>query len=111
MITFITHVRVIAQNAAAFEALLTEVRTKVRECEPNVLYYDFAKSVKDADTYVVIEVYRDQAAHSAHMQAEWVNSSIPKSNLLVEGGKSDIKQYVSPGAEPARERMSTVKSS
>jgi quinol monooxygenase YgiN len=111
MITFITHVRVSAENAAAFESLLTEVRAKVRECEPAVLYYDFAKSVKDADTYVVIEVYRDQAAHAAHMAADWVRSSIPKSSLLVMDGKYDIRQYVSPGTEPARERMSTVNKS
>jgi quinol monooxygenase YgiN len=111
MITFITHVRVNAKNCAAFEALLADVRTKVREREPNVLYYDFAKSVRDPETYVVIEVYRDQAAHSAHMDSEWVKASIPKSTLLVEGGIYDIKQYVSPGADPARERMSTVQAS
>jgi quinol monooxygenase YgiN len=102
MITFITHVRVRPENAAAFEALLTYVRAKVRENEPNVLYYDFAKSANDSDAHVVIEVYRDEAAHSAHMETEWVKSSIPKSNLLVENGRYDIKQYVSPGTEPVR---------
>jgi quinol monooxygenase YgiN len=100
MITFITHVRVAPTNSAAFEALMTYVRKKVQESEPNVLYYDFAKSVKDYNTYVVIEVYRDEAAHSAHMETDWVQSSIPRSNLLVESGKYDIKQYVSPGTEP-----------
>lgn len=108
MITFITHVRVIARNHAAFEELLTYVRAKVRENEPNVLYYDFAKSVKDRDAYVVIEVYRDEAAHAAHMETDWVKSSIPKTNLLVENRKYDISQYVSPGTAPVRERMSTI---
>jgi len=111
MITFVTHIRVIAENAAAFESLLTDVRAKVREREPDVLYYDFATSVKDAETFVVIEVYRDSAAHAAHMEADWVKSSIVKSGSLVENGKYDIKQYVSPGAEPARERMATAKTS
>ena len=109
MITFITHIRVIAQNAAAFEELMSEVRAKVRESEPGVLYYDFAKSVRDPDTYVVIEAYRDAAAHSAHMQTDWIKSSISKSGLLVENAKYDIKQYVSPGTAPAREMMGTVK--
>lgn len=99
MITYITHVRVIPANTAAFEALLTHVRSKVWESEPNVLYYDFAKSVKDLDTYVVIEVYRDAAAHSAHMETEWVRASIPKSNSLVENGKYDIRRYESAGTE------------
>jgi quinol monooxygenase YgiN len=104
MITFIAHLRVSSKNAAAFEALIALVRDKVRENEPDVLYYNFAKSVKDPDTYVVIEVYRDEAAHAAHMETEWVKSSIPKSALLIEPGGYDIKQYVSPGTEPVRRR-------
>ena len=106
MITFITHVRVIPQNVAAFEALMAHVRFNVRESEPNVLHYDFAKSADESNLYVVIEVYRDEVAHSAHMRTEWVRSSIPKSNLLVENGKYDIKQYVSPGTEPLRSMQS-----
>jgi quinol monooxygenase YgiN len=102
MITFITHVRVSTKNAPAFEALLTEVRDKVRANEPDVLYYDFAKSVEDPGTYVVVEVYRDATAHAAHMETVWVKSSIPKSTLLIENGRYDIKQYVSPGTEPLR---------
>jgi quinol monooxygenase YgiN len=105
MITFITHLRVSPANSAAFEALLTDMCVKVRENEPGVLHYAFAKSVKDPDTYVVIEVYRDEAAHSAHMETDWVKSSIPKSSLLIENGKYDIKQYVSPGTEPVRRKF------
>ncbi len=105
MITFITHLRVSHENAAAFEALITEVSVKTRENEPGVLYYAFARSVKDPNTYVVIEVYRDEAAHSAHMETDWVKSSIPKSTLLIENGKYDIKQYVSPGTEPVRRKF------
>jgi quinol monooxygenase YgiN len=105
MITFITHLQVNPANAAAFAALLTDVSDKVRENEPDVLYYAFAKSVKDPNTYVVIEVYRDEAAHSAHMETDWVKSSIPKSTLLIENGKYDIKQYASPGTEPVRRKF------
>ncbi len=107
MITFITHLRVNPANAGAFEALLTDMCIKVRDNEPGVLYYNFAKSVKDPDTYVVIEVYRDETAHSAHMDTDWVRSSIPKSTLLIENGKYDIKQYVSPGTEPVRRKFKT----
>jgi quinol monooxygenase YgiN len=105
MITFITHLHVSPTNAGAFEELLTDMCVKVRENEPGVLYYNFAKSVKDPDTYVVIEVYRDEAAHSAHMETEWVKSSIPKSTPLIENGKYDIKQYVSSGTEPVRRKF------
>ena len=105
MITFITHIRVRSENTLAFEALMTDMRDNVRENEPEVLYYDFARSAKDPATYVVIEVYRDASAHSAHMETDWVKSSIPKSVSLVENGKFDIRQYVSPGTEPVRRRF------
>ena len=105
MITFITHIRVRSENTAAFEALMNRMCDKVRENEPDVLYYNFAGSANDPATYVVIEVYRDESAHSAHMETDWVKSSIPKSALLVENGKFDIKQYVSPGTEPVRRRF------
>lgn len=105
MITFIAHMRVSPGNAAAFEALMTEMCTLVRANEPGVLHYSFAKSVKDPDTYVAVEIYRDVAAHETHMASAWVRASIPKSTLLVENGRFDIKQYVSPGAEPVRRRQ------
>jgi quinol monooxygenase YgiN len=104
MITFITHIRVSPENAVAFEALMADVCAKVRGNEPDVLYYNFATSVADLNTYVVIEVYRNEAAHSAHMETEWIKSSIPKSTRLIENGKYDIKQYISPGTEPVRRR-------
>jgi quinol monooxygenase YgiN len=104
MITFIAHLRVRPDDGPTFEALITHVRDLTRAHEPGVAYYEFGKSVDEPNTYVVIEVYRDAAAHAAHMQAPWVTESIPQSRRLVEG-KFDIKQYVSPGAEPAVRRM------
>jgi quinol monooxygenase YgiN len=74
---------------------MEEVCVKVRENEPGVLYYDFALSSKDSSIYVVVEVYRDEAAHSAHMKTDWVRSSILKGTLLIENGKYDIKRYIS----------------
>jgi quinol monooxygenase YgiN len=99
MITFIVHLRVKPERAAEFEALLADVCAKVREHEPDVAYYAFARSVEDPDAYVVVEVYRDPEARSAHMLAEWVRESLPKAAFLIDG-KPDIRQYVSPGSEP-----------
>ena len=104
MITFIAHLKVRPENRAAFEALMTLVRDTTRQHEPGVAYYDFGMSVEEPDTYVVIEVYRDAGAHAAHMKTDWVTESIPRSRRLVEG-KFDIKQYVSPGVEPAVRQM------
>ena len=83
---------------------MTQVRDLSRENEPGIVYYDFAKSADLADIYVVVEVYRDAAAHASHMETSWVRESIPKSRLLVEG-KFDIRQYVTPGTVPAIRRM------
>jgi quinol monooxygenase YgiN len=99
VITFIAHLRVKPENAAAFEALITYVRDMTREHEPGVRYYDFARSVDEPDTYVVVEVYEDPTVHAAHMASAWVKESLPKSLHLVEG-RPDIKQYVTPGSEP-----------
>ena len=104
MITFIAHVRVKRANAAAFESLMSYVAAKTNEHEPGVAYYEFAKSVEDPESYVVIEVYRDALAQKEHMQAEWVRESLPKAVRLMEG-QPDIRQYVSEGAEPVRQRI------
>ena len=83
---------------------MEHVCAMTRENEPGVAYYAYAKGVDEADTYVVVEVYRDAAAQAAHMQTPWVTQSLPKSAALIEG-KPDIRQYVSPGAEPVTQRM------
>ena len=99
MITFIAHLRVKPENAAALEALMTHVRTMTLEHEPGVAWYEFSKSVDEPDTYVVVEVYQDVAVQAAHMATEWVRESLPKSRRLIEG-RPDIKQYVNGGSEP-----------
>jgi quinol monooxygenase YgiN len=104
MITLIAHVRVRPEKTAAFEALISEVCAKVRAHEPEVPYYAFSKSVDEPDTYVVIEVYADAAAHAAHMAREWVRDTLPIS-LAMMVGVPDIRQYVSPGSEPIRLRI------
>jgi quinol monooxygenase YgiN len=104
MITFIAHLHVKPENAAEFEALLADVGAQTRAKEPGVVYYEFARSVDEADTYVMIEVYRDVASQAAHMASDWVRSSLPGSAALIEG-KPRVSQYVTPGEEPLRQRM------
>jgi quinol monooxygenase YgiN len=102
MITFITHMRVAPENAAAMDAILAEMSAKVAQTEPGVAYYSFARDAADPDAYVVIEVYRDAAAFEAHGRTEHIKALLPKSAVLVEGGRFDIRQYVSPGTAPVR---------
>lgn len=102
MITFITHMRVAPENAEAMNAILTEMSAKVAETEPGVAHYSFARDAADPDAYVVIEVYRDAAAFEAHGATEHIKALLPKSADLVEGGRFEIRQYVSPGTAPVR---------
>lgn len=99
MITFIVHLRVPAENATAFEELMTYVAGMSNEHEPGVVYYAFAKSVEEPDTYVAVEVYRDQDAVNAHGTTDWVRDSVPESLRLIDG-MPRIAQYVTPGAAP-----------
>jgi quinol monooxygenase YgiN len=99
VITIVVRMQVLPDNQAAYESLMDSVAEKVRTHEADgVPYYAWAKSADVPDTYVVIEAYRDLAAHKAHMASAWVQESIPISRSLVEG-KFDIQQYVTPGAE------------
>ena len=108
MITFITHMRVRAENAPAFEALMAEMCDKVRENEPGVLYYSFAASAKNPDTYVVIEVYRDASAHAAHMETP---GSPPRSRRAFRWSRTKVRHQAvrdpgnRAGAAPVRSCM------
>lgn len=99
MITMIARMRVPPGNAADWEELMTHVAKMTLEHEPGVAYYAWAKSADEEDIYVVVEVYRDEQVHAAHMASEWVRRSIPLSRRLIEGGL-EVRQYVSPGQEP-----------
>jgi quinol monooxygenase YgiN len=100
VITFVAQMNVRPEHAAAYEALLTQVRDQTLANEPGVVWYSFGQSADTPGSYVVIEIYRDAAAHAAHMQTAWVIDSIPQSRALVEG-RFDIRQFVSPGTAPA----------
>jgi quinol monooxygenase YgiN len=104
VITFIAHLHVPPENARAFEELMARVTAMTLEHEPGVAYYGFAKSVDESDTYVVVEVYRDQAACVAHGDTAWVRESVPEMLQLTDG-MPQLVQYVSPGAEPVVSRF------
>lgn len=104
MITFISHLHVAPENADDFEALITCVTDMSYRHEAGIAYYDWAKSADEADTYVVVEVYRDAEAHAAHMASTWVQESLPKLAVLIEG-RPHIRQYVCKGSQPVRRSL------
>jgi quinol monooxygenase YgiN len=101
MITFVTRVRVRPGDAAAFEAVITEMTAKVRENEPGALHYGFGASIDEPNVYVVVEVYADEAAFKAHWETDYIRPSLARTTPLIEA-PPEIRQYVSPGTEPVR---------
>ena len=104
MITMISQMRVLPENAAAWTALMDHVVAMTLGNEAGVPYYAWSKSATVPDTYVVIEVYENAEVHAAHMASPWVTEALPKSVSLVDGG-FDIRQYVSGGSAPVRLTM------
>jgi quinol monooxygenase YgiN len=85
------------ENSLEFEAALAEMVSNVRTHEPDAIQYEVFKSVDDCDTYVVIEIYRNQAAIENHRTTDYLRTSIAKTAALVDGQKFEIKRYASPG--------------
>jgi quinol monooxygenase YgiN len=97
MITYVVRLGVLPGNHAALERLLGEVRDMTLRHESGVLWYGFARSVDQPDSYVVVEVYRDAEVHAAHMATAWVKNATPDAVRLT-GGAIDIARYESTDA-------------
>ncbi|HEY5106880.1 MAG TPA: putative quinol monooxygenase [Caulobacteraceae bacterium] len=53
-----------------FEAVFRELQAKVRAGEPGNIAYQLTKSRAHANTYKVLELYKDQEALTAHGQSD-----------------------------------------
>ena len=65
-------------NADTIEATLRAMADAVRRDEPACLAYHAARSTEDPDTFILYEVYRDEAALLAHRET-------PHFSQLIEG--------------------------
>ena len=61
-----------------FEGVFTALAGQVRANEPGNKLYRLFKSRKDAGTYVVMEIYQDQAALDVHGKTEYFKAAGPK---------------------------------
>ena len=66
MIGVVATLKVQEGKGAEFEAVFRELAAKVRANEPGNLVYQLTKSRADANTYKVLELYRDQDSLTAH---------------------------------------------
>jgi quinol monooxygenase YgiN len=92
LILYVTHMRVNAENAEAYETLMRDVQDKVAEHEPGCYCY-FARKVDDPELFVVVDVYPDQASQTAHRAADYLPSLLERAAKLVQGDTYDVKRY------------------
>lgn len=69
----------------AFEAVAREMMAAVRANEPGNQLYQFCKSKTEPTTYVVMELYADQAALEAHGKSDHFRGIGPKMGPSMAG--------------------------
>lgn len=78
MIGVVATMKVKPDQVAAFEAAMGDLVKATRGNEPGVKVYQFCRSKKEPTTYIVMELYQDQATLDAHMKSEWFRAAGPK---------------------------------
>src|SRR5579872_6442776 len=79
-------------KGADFEAVFRDLAGQVRANEPGNKLYQVFKSRKDANTYVVMEIYEDQAALEAHGKSDHFKAAGPKLGPTL-GGRPDVAYF------------------
>jgi len=77
---------------AAFEAVAQEMMAAVRANEPGNKVYQFCRSKTEPTTYVVMEIYADQAALQAHGKSDHFRSIGPKMGPSM-AGRPDVQYF------------------
>lgn len=78
MLGAIATLKVKQEAIAEFETVFAELAAKVREREPDTLYYRLLRSQDGPGDYRVIEVYTSREALKTHMQTDYFTAALPK---------------------------------
>jgi quinol monooxygenase YgiN len=76
MIGVVATVYILEDKIAEFENLARGLETNVKQHEPGCLVYRMAKSRTRPNTYVNMEIFRDQAALDQHQAAEYFQTAL-----------------------------------
>ena len=85
MIGVVAILKVQEGKGAEFEAVFLELVAKVRANEPGNLLYQLTKSRANANTYKVLELYRDQDALTAHGGSDYFKDLGRKMGAFMAG--------------------------
>lgn len=92
MIGLIAKLKVQPGKGAEFEKAFKPLSDIVNsDAEPGNVLYKLCKSRADPNTYVVMELYRDQAAVDAPTKTKHFTEIFPKLQALMQPGPSDFE--------------------
>jgi quinol monooxygenase YgiN len=81
----IATIKVQAGKDGEFAAAAKEMMAAVRANEPGNRLYQFFKSRKDENTYVVLEIYENDEAAKTHTKSDHFRSVAPKLGATMMG--------------------------
>lgn len=88
----IATLKVQAGKGAEFEGVFRELAGQVRANEPGNTLYQVFKSKKEENTYVVMEIYQDQAALESHGKSDHFKAAGPKLGPTL-AGRPDVAYF------------------
>ena len=91
MIGAIARLKVQDGKGAEFEAAFKTLAAKVHSDEPGNRVYQLCKSRTDANEYVVMEIYADQAAVDAHRASPHFQAAVPTLGPLLQPGPMNLE--------------------
>lgn len=91
-IGIVATLKVQAGKGSEFEGVFRELAGQVKANEPGNKLYQVFKSRKDADTYIVMEIYQDQAALDAHGKSDHFKAAGPKLGPTL-AGRPDVAYF------------------
>ena len=81
----VAKLKVQSGKGVELERVFREMAEKVRASEPGNKFYALHKSRSDADLYVVLEQYVDQAALDQHSNADYIKRLGPQLGAFLAG--------------------------
>jgi quinol monooxygenase YgiN len=92
MIGLIAKLKVLEGKGPEFEKAFRPLSDMVNsDAEPGNLFYTLCKSRTDPNTYVVMELYRDQAAVDEHLKTEHFTELWKSIGPLLQPGRPDFE--------------------
>lgn len=85
MIGLVATIKVQDGKGAEFEQIFRDLTAKVKANEPGTLVYQLTKSRTEANTYKVLELYRDEEAMKQHGGSDYFKAAGRAMGAVMDG--------------------------